>query len=181
MLLKVFDKIIPEDKKEFQDFWSLNNIIERDNVTIDQVKTAYHDILLWTLGDHEKTELHYQIQYLFEEIKIPVNKILAFLDIKFSSLEDAITKIIKQTKLKDSGIWEGMHILTGLEYAWVIKVITSNVYSKDRRVVIELEFPEIETAQERFAIVKDFLFKLDDGIQHGDLITLESRVRIHKK
>jgi len=139
MRFKLFNETIPKEMQDFKDFWALNQLIEVDNLSPDQVIDAYHDMILRTLENAEKTNLHFQIQYLFDEVKIPVNRVLSFLEAKFSSLEDAISSVIKQTQLKDSGIWERMDILTGLEYTWVIKVVTSNIYDTNRKLTTEVK------------------------------------------
>lgn len=79
-------EITNSDKKEkYSEYTELNKIIERDWVTKNQISKAYLDVILWETPILEYNELHFQIKYLLEDIKVWCNTILWFYDYKTST------------------------------------------------------------------------------------------------
>lgn len=72
-----------KDKLRFTNFWELNKLIENEKVTKKQIYNAYTEVLLdeWV---QNYSELHFQIKYLLEEIKVSCNDILWFYDYKIN-------------------------------------------------------------------------------------------------
>ncbi len=38
MAFKIFDRTIPTEAEEFKDFWALNDVIERDSISPNEVR-----------------------------------------------------------------------------------------------------------------------------------------------
>lgn len=95
-LLKRFTDTIPDttEWKEYQSFTAFNKAIEDENISPEDALQAYHDVLLDTISDLEKTTLHWQMKYLIEESKIAVNKIHKFISFKFPSWAEIMKDII---------------------------------------------------------------------------------------
>lgn len=71
-----------ELREKFSNFGGLNKVIERNNVSRDEIYKAYVEVLIWELDQIEYTELHFQIKYLLDEVKVAVDSILWFYDCK---------------------------------------------------------------------------------------------------
>jgi hypothetical protein len=85
-MLKRFWEISEIEDKElresFSDFSGLNKIIERENLTREQLEKAYADVIIWELNQLDYKELHFQIKYLLDEVGVAVNSIINFYDSK---------------------------------------------------------------------------------------------------
>ena len=93
-IFSAISDIKDESKKiKFKDFSVLNNFIE-NWVCRDELMTSYADILCWDLDISYYTELHYQIKYLLEDVKVSCNSILEFYDYKITSYKKLIISFI---------------------------------------------------------------------------------------
>ncbi len=79
---------------EYQEFWWLNQSIEQWKYSREDIKNAYYDVLLWEKEISNYNELHFQIKYLIDEIKISVNHILQFAELKFPSYKEESIRLI---------------------------------------------------------------------------------------
>lgn len=93
-----------EEYKKFYDFKNINSVIEKDNRLFSLIKkdflSAYEQLLLW---EHipQKSEFHYHIKYLLEEVRdmfdrtIPLNRFHEFIDMKFPTYKQALKLLIE--------------------------------------------------------------------------------------
>lgn len=181
MTFKIFGTTVPADAEEFKDFWTLNNVMERDNISPDEVRQAYHDVLLWTLNDVQKTDIHWQIQYLFNEVRVPVNRVLHFLDAKFGSLEDAIFSAISESKLKSTNMWRDISIFTDMSVMWRIESRVINTGTNLEKAMIVLEFSQDETEEQRLEAFKVYLSWLEEVLEDGDKISSQWFLMLKKE
>ncbi len=81
-------------KDEFKVFWELNNLIETQKLTREQVEEAYVKVMCWE--EEINNKLHQQIKYLLDNVKVAVNSILEFYDFKVMSYLQGSIKLISE-------------------------------------------------------------------------------------
>ena len=81
-------------RDKYQEFEQLNNLIESQKITRQEVEQAYSDIMLGEITIEQYTELHYQIKYLLDEIWVACNQILWFYDHKLPGYKQASIDLI---------------------------------------------------------------------------------------
>jgi len=90
-----FSDLSEENSQEFCEFEKFNQFLERELVN-DYLK-IYNSYIKIILGDTDYSnysELDFQIKLLVDEVKVPVNKILEFAELKFKLLNDIILELI---------------------------------------------------------------------------------------
>jgi hypothetical protein len=62
-----------------------------------QIRAAYIDVLISELPLHKQNELHFQIRYLLDVMRVACNRILEFAETKFPYIEDVFLSQTKET------------------------------------------------------------------------------------
>lgn len=170
MDFKVFGEVIPTGREDLKPFDDLNKLIEREELGPDTVRSAYHDLLLDTLDNSQKTNLHWHIQYLFEEVKIPVNRVLTFLDAKFWWIKDAMIAEVTGTKLENCWILRSIDIFSNLSIWWEFRATVFDQSKTTEKSVHNYLMVRWETWEQRFERFRTFVSELDKNSWPRDVI-----------
>lgn len=169
MTIKKFWRDIPNRvDNNYSQFWALNDIIERDNLWPNDVREAYHAILLQTLTPWEKLNVHWQIQYLIEESKIPVNKILWFIWLKFASFEDALDSVITNTAFKNAIHLEQLkEIVSNMWLVWLLDMNVKNLQTMETVFNHSIDLMEDDTPEIRLKNTEEALLEIQQYMLPG--------------
>jgi len=178
MTIKVFWADIPQRlSKDYSDFSALNDTIEKDSLSPDDVKEAYHAVLLETLSTSEKQNVHWQIQYLTDEIKVPVNTILSFIDAKFSSFEDALDGVIAGTEFRRAiNLNQLKEIISNM---WLVGLLDMNVKKLTTMETVfnySIDLSEDDTPEARLKKTEQALLEMQEHMWPGNGLYLNPLV-----
>lgn len=85
-----------EVRDQFYWFDALDSEIESANATKEDIRRAYIDVMLSEMKISEYTPVHFQIQYLLDEVHIACNKILEFAEAKFPWIGDVFLRQVEE-------------------------------------------------------------------------------------
>lgn len=178
MTIKAFWKDIPERVcNDYSQFWALNNVIERDNLWPDEVREAYHAILLETISVSEKNDIHWQVQYLVEEARVPVNTILNFVWLKFSSFEDALDNIIANTEFRRAVNLDQLKgIVSNMDLMWLLDMNVKNLITMETIFNYSIDLSENDTPEIRLRKVEEALLEIQKYMLPGNGLYLNPLV-----
>lgn len=178
MAIKTFWKDIPDRvDSDYSQFWAFNDVIERDNLWPDEVRGAYHAILLDTLSSSEKYDIHWQVQYLIEEAKVPVNTILNFVWLKFSSFEDALDSVIANTAFRSAKNLEQLKgIVSNMDLKWLLDMNVKNLVTMETVFNYSIDLMESDTPEVRLQKVETALLEIQKYMLPGNGLYLNPLV-----
>jgi hypothetical protein len=100
--IKAFSHL-SETEREVRDrfYWfdALDSEIESANATKEDIRKAYIDVMLSEMKISEYTPVHFQIQYLLDQVHIACNKILEFSEAKFPWIGDVFLKQVEEVAI----------------------------------------------------------------------------------
>ena len=90
-----------ETRDRYADFWWLNSVLEQWKCTVEDVRRAYEELLLWDKLSSDYTELDFQVKYLLDDIWMWVNRIMDFLEDKFVPYDKDLKRLLLEGVIVD--------------------------------------------------------------------------------
>jgi hypothetical protein len=134
---KIFWEIPNELKEKFSDLEDFNKFLEKDAYFYADIYRSCLKAIsdFWEKVDtSEYEELDFQIKYLIEETKVPINKILGFVKSKYLGKVLHITSLMLKLEPKIE------EILRSIVKIWKWKIVFTSLYKNANNTTIERKY-----------------------------------------
>ena len=153
-------------RDRFYWFDAFNSAIESINATKPQIRAAYIDVLISELPLHKQNELHFQIRYLLDEMRVACNRILEFAEAKFPYIEDVFLSQTKETWILQA---EYDEIEAAVQQRRRLKICCTFSFAREQYFIFDFTQG---VNDKTFSVLDELIVFYQERIENGDFIAI---------